>query len=84
MNHVNRLALTTLLKSRPPLEHCHEELLYVNTAPSPAGRDETFPMLDVNSLAALRANIGETSLVLLINEQGEKEQGRDERRFSWC
>jgi hypothetical protein len=32
----------------------------------------------------LRANIGETSLVPLINEQGEKEKGRDERKFSWC
>jgi len=30
----------------------------------------------------LRANIGETSLVPLINEQGEKEKGRYE--FSWC
>src|SRR3990167_6877491 len=27
---------------------------------------------------ALRANISETVLVLLINEQGEKEKGRDE------
>ncbi len=34
--------------------------------------------------AALRANISETVLVLLINEQGEKEKGRDEREFSWC
>jgi CRP-like cAMP-binding protein len=33
---------------------------------------------------ALRANISETVLVLLINEQGEKEKGRDERKFSWC
>jgi VWFA-related protein len=32
----------------------------------------------------LRANIPETVLVLLINEQGEKEKGRDERYFSWC
>ena len=31
----------------------------------------------------LRANISETVLVLLINEQGEKEKGRDEREFSW-
>jgi hypothetical protein len=30
----------------------------------------------------LRANIPETVLVPLINEQGEKEKGRDE--FSWC
>jgi hypothetical protein len=30
----------------------------------------------------LRANISETVLVLLINEQGEKEKGRDEREFS--
>jgi len=34
--------------------------------------------------AALRANISETVLVLLINEQGEKEEDRDERQFSWC
>ncbi|MGD0907665.1 MAG: hypothetical protein ABSA96_08790, partial [Candidatus Acidiferrales bacterium] len=33
--------------------------------------------------AALRANISETVLVLLINEQGEKEKGKDEREFSW-
>ena len=32
----------------------------------------------------LRANIRETPVVLLINEQGEKEKGRDEREFSWC
>src|ERR1019366_1822017 len=32
----------------------------------------------------LRANIPETSLVPLINEQGEKEKGRNEREFSWC
>ena len=32
----------------------------------------------------LRANISETSLVLLINEQGEKEKGKDEREFFWC
>src|SRR6516162_9707097 len=33
----------------------------------------------------LRANISETVLVLLINEQkGEKEEIRDEREFSWC
>src|SRR6266700_8415082 len=30
----------------------------------------------------LRANIPETPVVLLINEQGEKEKGRDE--LSWC
>src|SRR4029077_15826256 len=35
--------------------------------------------------SALRANISETSLVPLINEQkGEKEEIRDEREFSWC
>src|SRR6266853_710370 len=34
--------------------------------------------------ATLRANISETVLVLLINEQGEKEKGRDEREFSRC
>src|SRR5713226_8799181 len=34
---------------------------------------------------ALRANISETGLVLLINEQlGEKEEIRDEWEFSWC
>src|SRR6202008_1321645 len=33
----------------------------------------------------LRANISETSLVPLINEQkGEKEEIRDVREFSWC
>ena len=32
----------------------------------------------------LRANISETPVVLLINGQGEKEKGRDEREFSWC
>ena len=32
---------------------------------------------------ALRANISETVLVLLINEQGEKEKGKDEGEFSW-
>ena len=32
----------------------------------------------------LRANISETVLVLLINERGEKEKGRDEREFSRC
>jgi hypothetical protein len=31
---------------------------------------------------ALRANIRETPVVLLINEQGEKEKGRDEWHFS--
>jgi hypothetical protein len=34
--------------------------------------------------ASLRASIFETPVVLLINEQGEKEKGRDEREFSWC
>src|SRR5437899_4363287 len=34
--------------------------------------------------SSLRANICETPVVLLINEQGEKEKGRDEREFSWC
>src|SRR6266436_7467802 len=37
------------------------------------------------SKRTLRANISETGLVLLINEQkGEKEEIRDEREFSWC
>src|SRR6202011_6343482 len=35
-------------------------------------------------LPALRANIRETPVVPLINEQGEKEKGRDEWHFSWC
>src|SRR5712692_5728239 len=36
-------------------------------------------------LGTLRANISETGLVLLINEQlGEKEEIRDEWEFSWC
>jgi len=35
-------------------------------------------------METLRANISETVLVLFINEQGEKEKGRDEREFSWC
>src|SRR5260370_1770585 len=34
--------------------------------------------------SSLRANISETTVVLSINEQGEKEKGRDEREFSWC
>ena len=33
---------------------------------------------------ALCANIPETPVVLLINEQGEKEKGSDDRKFSWC
>jgi hypothetical protein len=37
-----------------------------------------------DGLATLRASIFETPVVLLINEQGEKEKGRDEREFSWC
>jgi hypothetical protein len=32
----------------------------------------------------LRANISETTPVVLINEQGEEEKKRDEREFSWC
>jgi hypothetical protein len=32
----------------------------------------------------LRANIRETPVVPLINEQGEKEKGRHEWHFSWC
>ena len=37
------------------------------------------------SYKALRANISETGLVLLINEQkGEKAEIRDEREISWC
>jgi hypothetical protein len=31
--------------------------------------------------SALRAKISETPVVLLINEQGEKEKGSDEREF---
>ena len=38
-----------------------------------------------SSSPPLRANISETGLVLLINEQkGEKEEIRDDREFSWC
>src|SRR5215469_18020529 len=38
-----------------------------------------------DNVSSLRANISETGLVLLINEQkGEKEEIRDERDFSWC
>src|SRR6202163_5177256 len=33
---------------------------------------------------SLRANIFETSLVPLINEQGEKGKGRDERQYDEC
>ena len=33
---------------------------------------------------SLCANIPETPVVLLINEQGEKEKGSDDRKFSWC
>jgi hypothetical protein len=43
-----------------------------------------FPSVYAASRRPLRANIPETVLVLLINEQGEKEKGRDERYFSWC
>jgi NAD(P)-dependent dehydrogenase (short-subunit alcohol dehydrogenase family) len=39
---------------------------------------------NIRCTITLRANISETVLVLLINEQGEKEKGRDERYFSWC
>jgi transcription initiation factor IIE alpha subunit len=38
---------------------------------------------EISRAGSLRANISETVLVLLINEQGEKEKGRDEREFSW-
>src|ERR1700752_3218754 len=42
------------------------------------------PLVEFPS-SSLRANISETGLVLLINEQkGEKEETRDEREFSWC
>src|SRR5256886_12907438 len=46
----------------------------------------TIEKLERTSLPrSLRANISETGLVLLINEQkGEKEEIRDEREFSWC
>src|SRR5437588_12254572 len=44
--------------------------------------NEGLPRMKCDSL---RANISETGLVLLINEQkGEKEEIRDEREFSWC
>jgi hypothetical protein len=38
--------------------------------------------IHIDQLRPLRANICETVLVLLINERGEKEKGRDERKFS--
>jgi hypothetical protein len=38
----------------------------------------------VDQRITLCANISEIVLVLLINEQGEKEKGRDEREFCWC
>jgi len=44
--------------------------------------DFWFSLLTISAVGALiplRANICETVLVLLINEQGEKEKGRDER-----
>src|SRR5947209_10360793 len=48
-------------------------------------RQETFTLSQKElQRVALRANIPETPVVLLINEQGEKEKGRDEREFSWC
>src|SRR5260370_2544814 len=46
-------------------------------------RDNSVNVFRYNSVT-LRANISETVLVLLINEQGEKEKGRDEREFSRC
>src|SRR3984893_8045433 len=36
------------------------------------------------SINTLCANILETPVVPLINEQDEKEKGRDEWHFSWC
>jgi hypothetical protein len=42
------------------------------------------PSSRLKTRVSLRANIPETTVVLLINEQGEKEKGRDEREFSWC
>src|SRR6266853_3817312 len=42
------------------------------------------PKQSPSGCPTLRANISETVLVLLINEQGEKEKGRDEREFSRC
>src|SRR6266851_2303010 len=52
-------------------------------------RQNTFSSLDNEGglirKKTLRANISETGLVLLINEQlGEKEEIRDEWEFSWC
>jgi energy-coupling factor transporter ATP-binding protein EcfA2 len=49
-----------------------------------SGNAWQFPDSIVIDDIALRANIPETSLVPLINEQGEKEKGRNEREFSWC
>src|SRR6266446_3200171 len=41
-------------------------------------------LFPLSQAASLRANIPGTAVVLLINEQGEKEKGRDEWHFSWC
>src|SRR6266513_1532810 len=50
-----------------------------------AGALKHFEFASLKPAAPLRANISETGLVLLINEQkGEKEEIRDEREFSWC
>src|ERR1700693_1717586 len=38
----------------------------------------------ISHSASLRANIPETSLVPLINEQGEKKKGRRGGKFFWC
>src|SRR5260370_32482792 len=47
-------------------------------------RSSTGSRIQLTTTPSLRANISETVLVLLINEQGEKEKGRDEREFSRC
>jgi serine/threonine-protein kinase len=63
-----------------------------HAAISPAAAPRRRPGRNIRSLAvlpfanatadlALRANIDETSLVPLINEQGEKGKGRDERKY---
>src|SRR5487761_10297 len=56
------------------------EVLWIR--PPRSGNWLTVSGIPTSIAAPLCANIPETGLVLLINEQGEKEKGRYE--FSWC
>src|SRR5229473_1669381 len=75
--------------SQKPLTESNVHVLLPAKAPSASNWKMAIPerlmefKIRFGSLS-LRANISETVLVLLINEQGEKEKGRDEREFSWC